>query len=158
MVYPKSLILSVEPDLGNCRIAKKNLPENAKLHTAAISSQRGTGRLVATGRNVGFRVEQDFNGPVKFVTVEDLLEATKDCVPFLIKIDIEGFESDLFAENTDWIDFFPVVLIELHDWMLPKKHVSLNFLKEISKRNRDFIHFDGYIASIASDLSTFKVM
>lgn len=72
---------------------------------------------------------------------------------FLIKIDIEGFESDLFSKNTDWIDLFPVMLIELHDWMLPNSRVTKNFLNEIAKRDREFMHFDGYIVSVSNNLT-----
>ena len=158
IVYPKSRILAVEPDRGNCEIAQRNLPGNAVLHRAAISSKSGSGNLIATGRNVGFRVESDPKGEVKFITVQDLLDSAKGCAPFLIKIDIEGFESDLFTGNTDWIDQFPILLIELHDWMLPNKNVTSNFLSEISKRKRDFMHFDGYVASIANDLSKFAIL
>jgi hypothetical protein len=38
---------------------------------------------------------------------------------FCVKIDIEGFESDVFASNTEWLDDVTVVLVEPHDWMLP---------------------------------------
>ena len=54
------------------------------------------------------------------------------------KIDIESFEDDLFARNTEWFDAFPVVVIELHDWLLPGKLTSQNFLKLASQRDRDF--------------------
>ena len=39
----------------------------------------------------------------------------------LIKIDIEGGESELFEKNIEWIEKFPLIIIELHDWMLPLK-------------------------------------
>ena len=158
IIYPSVHILAVEPEIGNYQVAQKNISKRTDLHLAAISSQNGMARLISTGRNVGFRVELNANGQTKCVTVPDLLKNAVGEVPFLIKIDIEGFESNLFAENTEWIDLFPVLLVELHDWMLPQKHVALNFLKEISKRERDFMHFDGYVASIASDLSIFKVL
>lgn len=158
LIYPDSRILAVEPDKGNCEIAEKNLPSHAVLHCAAISSRQGSGQLIATGRNVGFRVEKDVEGKVPFITVQSLLDESIGYVPFIIKIDIEGFESDLFSENTEWMDLFPVVLIELHDWMLPGKTVTQNFLREIASRRREFMHFDGYIASIAIDLSRFKII
>jgi FkbM family methyltransferase len=158
LVYPSSHIVAVEPNGGNCLIARTNLPGNAVLKKAAISSRSGTGNLIDTGRNVGFRVETNPHGDVEFLTVQDLLDSAKGCAPFLIKIDVEGFESDLFSENTEWIDLFPVLLIELHDWMLPGKQVTKNFLVEISKKDRDFMHFDGYVASISRDLSGFKVL
>lgn len=156
--YPGSRILAIEPDNGNLEIAKYNVIGDCQLISAAVSSCQGTGNLLSTGRNVGFRVCPDPSGSVIFETVESLLRKGKGCVPFIIKIDIEGFESDLFSANTDWIDLFPVMLVELHDWMLPGQQVTKNILIELSKRQRDFMHFDGYIASIAQDLSKFTVL
>jgi FkbM family methyltransferase len=158
IVFSGSLIIAVEPSPGNCEIAAKNLPPSAILYRAAVSSCGGRANLISTGRNVGFRVQESSDGDVQLVTIQDLLKLNKGTVPFLIKIDIEGHESELFSKNSEWIDLFPVILIELHDWMLPGKCVTSNFLKAISTRNRDFIHFDGYIASIATDLSNFTTL
>ena len=75
-----------------------------------------------------------------------------DAEPFLIKIDIEGFEEDLFAADLEWIDRFPILLIELHDWMLPGKRVTANFVKAMAARERELMHFSGYVVSIAHPL------
>ena len=48
-------------------------------------------------------------------------------VPGIAKIDIEGFESDLFATHTDWIAKATALVIEPHDWMLPGKGSSNAF-------------------------------
>ena len=58
--------------------------------------------------------------------------------PFIVKIDIEGGEENLFSMNTDWIKKIPMVIIELHDWLLPKQRTSTNFLKTVSELDRDF--------------------
>ena len=61
----------------------------------------------------------------------------------MIKIDIEGHESDLFKKNTEWFDKFKVIIIEIHDWMLPGKSISRNYFNTLSeamkKNNRDVI-------------------
>ena len=62
---------------------------------------------------------------------------------FITKIDIEGFEDDLFSSNTDWIDDCLLLIIELHDWMMPKTANSNNFLKAISAKKRDFVYHRG---------------
>lgn len=151
-LYPQAQIIAVEPDAGNCAIARANLPPKAELVEAAISSRGGRANLLATGRNCGFQVQPGADGAVEMVTVPDLLAQAPDAEPFLIKIDIEGFEDDLFAENVDWLDQFPILLIELHDWMLPGRLVTRNFLKAISTRDRDFVHFEGFALSIATRL------
>ena len=68
--------------------------------------------------------------------------------PFLAKIDIEGAEADLFSRDTDWIDQFPLIIVELHDWLLPKQGTSRNFLRCIAARNRDFVYLGENIFSI----------
>ena len=150
-VYPNARIIAVEPEPDNCRVAALNLPQKASLVMAGIASQPGNAQLIDMGRHCAFRVEKDTGdgGEVKLVTIGDLLAAEEDGhTPFLIKIDIEGFEQDLFSSNTDWIDQFPVLLIELHDWMLPGACVTKPFLTEIARRNREFMHFDGYVVSL----------
>ena len=71
--------------------------------------------------------------------------------PFLIKIDIEGGEHNLFSENIDWIDKFKLIIIEPHDWMYPKKNLFNNFLKRISTLKRDFVILNENIISIRND-------
>jgi hypothetical protein len=50
---------------------------------------------------------------------------------FIVKIDIEGFESDLFASNTDWLEHTFAVFIEPHDWLLPYEGTSQSFQKAL---------------------------
>ena len=58
-------------------------------------------------------------------------------------MDIEGAELDLFKKNVKWLNDFNVVLIELHDWMLPNKSISSSFINSLSltlkKNKRDLI-------------------
>jgi hypothetical protein len=70
--------------------------------------------------------------------------------PFLVKIDIEGAEQDLFSCNVEWIEKFPILIIELHDWLLPSQGTSRNFLKAIAPLDRDFVFFGENIFSIAN--------
>ena len=63
----------------------------------------------------------------------------RTCVPFVCKIDIEGGEEMLFASNDQWIERFPLLIIELHDWMLPGTSNSRNFLRAISQRQFDVL-------------------
>lgn len=149
-LYPKADIFSVEPDKNNCALARTNLPDCATLIEAAVSSRNGQVALRDTGGNCGFQVDTSVEGDIPLVTVPDILERAGQSVPFLIKIDIEGFEEDLFSTNTDWVDRFPILLIELHDWMLPQRRVTHNFLAAMASREREFMHFDGYVVSLAN--------
>jgi hypothetical protein len=57
----------------------------------------------------------------------------RDGTPFIAKIDIEGFESDLFAENTDWLKEVYMVVIEPHDWLMPGERTSRAFQVVMSR-------------------------
>ena len=145
-----------EPDESNLNLSKENNHYNKnKFYCAAIGNKVGKGLLRDPGRGTwGYQIVENKNGTIDIITVESLLKKYSSITytPFIIKIDIEGFEGDLFKKNTDWIDLFPIIIIELHDWMLPKKTTSSNFLKQISKKNRDFIYHGENVFSISNTL------
>lgn len=146
-------LIGVEPDPENIKIARKNnIKSNANFIEAGISSQAGSGNLIDMGSSNSFRTVADPGGTLRFITIDEILKKQLNSTPFLIKIDIEGFESNLFTMNTDWIDKFPIIIIELHDWLIPNSNSSKSFLRAISKRDRDFIHYDGFVVSYSSDL------
>lgn len=148
-MWPAAKIVSVEPDPGNCGIARHNLPAQSTLIEAAVASHGGSVALIDTGRNCGFQVDPNASGSIPLVTVNGLLADAGGTAPFIIKIDIEGFEEDLFSDQLEWIDRFPVLFIELHDWMLPERRVAHNFIKAMAARDRELIHFNGYVVSLA---------
>ncbi len=63
------------------------------------------------------------------------------------KIDIEGFENELFSANTDWVDDVQALVVETHDWMLPGQAVANNLLSVISQKPRDFVIHGEHIIS-----------
>ena len=69
----------------------------------------------------------------------DTLDKDK-AAPFICKIDIEGGEANLFKCNYSWLERFPLVIIELHDWLLPGESNSRNFLK--AALEFDFVYRD----------------
>jgi hypothetical protein len=57
--------------------------------------------------------------------------------PFIIAIDIEGFESDLFAYNADWLKQF--THIEPHDWLLTGQNTSRSFQSALGREDFDVL-------------------
>ena len=55
---------------------------------------------------------------------------------FIVKIDNEGFESDVFAGDATWLSDAALVYLEPHNWMLPGQKTSRNFQREMA--NHDF--------------------
>jgi len=72
--------------------------------------------------------------------------------PFLVKIDIEGAEKNVFSANTEWIPRTAVIVVELHDWLMPKQGTALPFLQAIRQYDRDFILSGETVVSISNSL------
>jgi FkbM family methyltransferase len=154
--YPAARIVAIEPEPDNLALARINNPHGG-VHCllAAVGPTDGRGRIVDPGDgNWAYRVEDAADGAVRIVSINQLLaehcdESTR---PFIAKIDIEGGEAALFLANTEWIDRFPLLVIELHDWMLPGTANARAFLREISRRDRDFVYWGENVFSIANGL------
>ncbi len=137
-IFNSSCIVMIEPDKNNLDYSKINTTSiNKKLFNNAISFEN---KIVnfdnLRNDNRSFKIAEEGKIKVNTITVDEIIRDMGDKFkPFLIKIDIEGFEEDLFKRNIKWLDLFDIVIIELHDWMLPKKSNSENFLNAISSSN-----------------------
>ena len=155
---PNAKVISIEPDAENFELLCKNT-EGTNIETihAALGSTRGFSRVIDAGMgNWGYRTEMvseagGYSNLVPRVTINDLYEKQiQDSFPFIVKIDIEGGEGDLFSDNTEWVEKTPIIIIELHDWLMPKAGTSRSFLQCISRLDRDFVHIGENIFSIAN--------
>jgi FkbM family methyltransferase len=146
LAFPAARIVAVEPHRRNFAraVAATRGFEAVRVIQAGIASEPGCARIVDPGMSTdAYRTEIADEGDVRMVGIADLLrDEAPSAVPFVVKIDIEGFESNLFAKNTGWIDDFAVLVIELHDWMLPRQSNSRNFLRAVSRYDRDFVHIN----------------
>ena len=150
--FPAARIVAIEPQRQNFEracAATKGF-ERIRVTLAGVACEPGSARVVDTGRGAdAYRTEMSDAGDVRMVSIDSVLRAEGPLTaPFVVKVDIEGFESNLFKQNTEWIDQFFVLMIELHDWMLPYQSNSRNFLKAISQYARDFVYFNENIFSI----------
>jgi FkbM family methyltransferase len=124
--FPAARILAVEPDPASANLCRLNTrARNVETFEAAIGARPGSVSLVAADASWGTRTIR--GGEVPIVTVRELLARVPSGELLIAKIDIEGFESDLFAAETDWIDQTTVLIIEPHDWMLPGQGSSRTF-------------------------------
>ncbi|WP_170263354.1 FkbM family methyltransferase [Blastochloris sulfoviridis] len=140
-MFRDAAIVCIEPDASNIAMARRNNPcDRVSFLHAAIGSVDSKARMSDPGTgNWGLRVEHAEDGDIPIVSMRTVLETYDSAkyTPFIIKVDIEGFERDLFAQDTDWMDDVPLLVIELHDWLLPGQATSNNFLREVAKRRRD---------------------
>jgi FkbM family methyltransferase len=137
--FPQSRIFAVEPDTENgemCRLNTRHIP-NVKVIDAAIGSEVGWASL-SNPRNEAwaFETTRDANGKISIETIPRIVCDIRDPAKlFLVKIDIQGFEEDLFETNTGWVDEVEVIIIEPHDWLFPGEGKSRNFQKVLGEHD-----------------------
>ena len=140
--YPEAKIIAIEPEPGNFLVLEKNaaLASNIKAVHAALGSKRGFVKVTVPDLGWSAQTERTKEG-VPIITMAD---AFAEGVPFIAKVDIEGFESDLFSSNTEWLRDTFVVFIEPHDWLLPGQLTSRSFQQALGKEDYE-IYISGEI-------------
>ena len=157
-IFPNAVIVAIEPEESNYKLLCENVKGlSVECIHGALSSSPGYMSVVDPGKGFwGFRTEasSDPNVGVPCVLIDEIYEKqmAKNLWPFLVKIDIEGGEKDLFEQNTLWVDKTPLIAIELHDWMMPKGGTSRSFLRCIAQYDRDFAFIGENVYSIKNDL------
>lgn len=156
--FPNAKIIGIEPDQGNVDIARENCKqfENVAIKQAAIGAKAGFANIQNQAASANaIRVElSDQPTGIAITTIDDIIrqlaidDSENTHVLFMVKVDIEGFEDDLFSSNLGWIADLPLLSIELHDWMLPNEGKSRNFLKAVSEYDRDFVYIEDNVYSI----------
>jgi FkbM family methyltransferase len=157
--YPHARIVAIEPDPANLALLVRNCQGlDVEPVAGAISCRRETLYLTDPGHGEwGYRTEEHPPSSPRAPTTEaypvgHFLRAYPEHVPFIVKIDIEGGEDRLFRDDTTWIEAFPLLIIELHDWLLPESASSASFLQAIAPLRRDFVYFSENIFSIRNPI------
>jgi FkbM family methyltransferase len=154
--WPKAHIIAVEPDARNFELLKANVGgmSNITPIQGAVASEDGAVQIANPDDEAWAlrtkRVSATDPNSIKAYSVKTLMEFATEAQPFLVKMNIEGFESELFSRNTEWVKSFPIIIVGLHDYMLPGQASSHNFLRRISFEDRDFRPMFENIVSIAN--------
>lgn len=153
--FPQARIVAIEPNADNIAAARRNcadFPNIAFVH-AAIGSERGYVAIEdASVDPNAFRVARtDSNSGIAVTTIPDLLVDSEEDNLLIVKVDIEGFERDMFSTNIDWIARCFVLIVELHDWMLPNQASSGNFIRAVGQHDRDFLFKGESVFSIRNE-------
>jgi len=150
--FPAARVVAIEPDAGNFDLLVKNTAGlNVQPQRAALGSCAGTVSVVDPGLGEwGYRTVDSKDGAVQRISAQELVQglAQDGLLPFIAKIDIEGGERELFSQHVEWVDMFPLLIVELHDWLLPRAGTAQPFLRCVAHRNRDFVHVGENVFSI----------
>ena len=146
--YPLAKILAIEPEDGNfAELCTRADPLTVPIK-AGLANFDGYVEVCDPGLGEwGFRTRRADHG-VPAITLATLL-ATHPGEPFILKVDIEGFEADLF-DDPALLDRFALIYFEPHDWMLPGQGSAASFLRAIAGLDRDFLISGENIVSIAN--------
>ena|GEM_PF-588514 len=159
LMFPTALVIAIEPEEGNFRLLSKNTEGlNVRCIQAGLSSEAQRAKVLDPGDgHWAFRTERtDSEDGLPCVTLNSLYEefCGSQVFPFLVKINIEGAEEELFTRNTDWVQNTGMIIIELHDKIMPRKAVSRPFLKCVSALDRDFVYAGFNVFSIDNIIFT----
>ena len=152
--FPKAQVFALEPEEHNYEILQLNCRTylNITCKKAAISCFDETAYVEDPGRgDWGFQTTckpEPGKASVPAYSIESIEKQYPGTELLLIKIDIEGGECHLFENNLAWVERAMVIIIELHDWMLPGTANSQNCLKALSGTNRDFVFYGENVFSI----------
>lgn len=123
--YPKSKIISIEPEVSNYTVLKENLKPypNAipfqvgiwnKVANLAVVDEYHIGNWAFTVKEVAEKTTET----VSAITITDIMNKYNKSEIDLLKIDIEGSETILFSSDYEsWLPYTKVIVIELHDWL-----------------------------------------
>jgi FkbM family methyltransferase len=124
--WPGARILSVEPDAENFQMLRRNAEPWQNRITpllAAVWHRPATVQVVnpkaaANAFQVGESSAPGETG-VQGYTVAQLMEKLGCERLGLLKMDVEGAEAELFRHNNEWLDRVDVLVVELHDRLVP---------------------------------------
>src|ERR1700730_1423771 len=135
--YPKATVISIEPDSENFQILTENViaTDTTILVNAAVGALPGSVSLIRGSMGWAVQTQRTQGNGINIITIDDAIALVPNSVPLIVKIDIEGFESDLFGDNLAWLDATFAVFIEPHDWMDPSKNTSRAFQRAFGERN-----------------------
>jgi FkbM family methyltransferase len=119
--FPKARIFAVEPDPENFGCLEANLQEeiNAKrlvaLH-AGIAVADGTAFIEKKEKayNISLSTDTRSDIEVRILSMNTLLRESKLDQIDLLKIDIEGWEDQLFSRDTEWLQRVRHIIMECH--------------------------------------------
>lgn len=139
--YPDWHVIGVEPSRRNYLISLINTRNNTniKILEGAVDSIRGKVKISNSLVNYdAFQVTRDSMGEISTYTISDFMGIAKSLgvQPILCKMDIEGYEQEIFSNYKTWGEEIPCFMVEIHDWMMKDKITSHNYLKFIIETNR----------------------
>ena len=134
--YPKAHLVAIEPEQDNFQLLVSN--------TAQLPIECRCAMASAYERSAP---------PVTRLSINEIYsDRSQIANPFIVKLEIERCETELFFVNTEWLDRTPIIILQLQDCLIPGTKNSRAFVECVANRNRDFIYLHDCIFSIDRQL------
>jgi len=161
--YPNAKIISIEPEMSNFHLLEENTRnfDNIIILSHAISNisdqelyivDKGYGNSGFMTESLAQPINKESEDLIKTISIDEIMNRYSYDYIDIVKIDIEGYEKELFQSNTDWLKYTKCLIIELHDWM--KQGCSTSFFKAISKHDFSYMHYGENLVFINNKLPT----
>jgi FkbM family methyltransferase len=150
--FDNVFVFAIEPDEANwtlCELNTRRFEHQINFH-GAVAASDGVVRLIDPDMgDWGFRTGSAQTDPgsapstlVPSISPRSILAhpAATGKTPLIFKVDIEGGEADLFSGDTGWMNEFALIIIELHDYLMPFSGSSRSFQKALGQHEFDFVH------------------
>jgi FkbM family methyltransferase len=141
--YPHARIIAVEPEPENFRILALNAANYANITPVqgGISDRKTRVSLANVGDApwAWETKESAETGEIATFTVPDLLAGVADARLLIVKIDIEGFEVELFRSNREWPRRVPLIVFESHDRLFAWRGTFHAIVAALIDQKRDYI-------------------
>lgn len=102
----------------------------------ALGGESGHAEIVAADSHWGIQTKRSDVG-LPIVTINEILKQPPQHQLLIAKIDIEGFEGDVFKHKLEWFHEASLVYLELHDCMLSGNGSSRSFQNAFGERDFD---------------------
>lgn len=140
--FPRAVIWAVEPEPDNFALLEINAAACPAIRPLRAGISDRATRLAlanASGAPWAWQTTESPDGAIETVTVADLLARIPGGAPLIVKIDIEGYEVDLFRSATDWAAAVPLVVFEDHDWLFPGRGTFQAVMRRLLDTPRDYL-------------------
>ena len=125
--FPKARVIAIEPDPAKFQLLNAN---TANLPVECVQAVAGSANAAAPR-----------------IDVKDLYDKTPEAQPFILKFAVDA--EDLFAVNAEWVEFTPVMIATLSDYLIPGTVGSRAFVQRAAGWNRDFVYLNDNVFSIS---------
>lgn len=124
--FPGIRSYAIEPSLESMTLARKNLePYGTRVSFIAAALNAQGGAVCFGGSDTGARIGGKDSLEVRAMTIPEVLALVPEGFIDILKLDIEGAEADIFANNPEqWMPSVGMIIVEPHGAEISKLIVN----------------------------------